>query len=122
MYSIEGNYLAAIICTLLSAVTMTGLIYAIYKMRPDFYEDAMKRVLRRLNAAATANSITALGHTLRGLVQLLRAEGIALDYAALAGDIYRYQFPESAAQVRLSWGQDFYACYNKNKLGEDKEP
>ena len=43
MYSIEGNYLAAIICTLLSAVTMTGLIYAIYKMRPDFYEDAMKR-------------------------------------------------------------------------------
>ena len=43
MYSIEGNYFAAIICTLLSAVTMTGLIYAIYKMRPDFYEDAMKR-------------------------------------------------------------------------------
>ena len=84
-------------------------------------EDEMKRVLRRLNAAATANSITALAHYLRGLVQLLRTEGIPLDYAALAGDIYRYQFPETAAQVRLAWGQDFYKCYNKNKLGEDKE-
>ena len=84
-------------------------------------EDEMKRVLRRLNAAATANSITALAHYLRGLVQLLRTEGIPLDYAALAGDIFRYQFPETAAQVRLAWGQDFYKCYNKNKLGEDKE-
>ena len=84
-------------------------------------EDEMKRVLRRLNAAATANSITALAHYLRGLVQLLRTEGISLDYAALAGDIFRYQFPETTAQVRLAWGQDFYKCYNKNKLGEDKE-
>lgn len=84
-------------------------------------EDEMKRVLRRLNAAATANSITALAHYLRGLVQLLRTEGIPLDYAALAGDIFRYQFPETAAQVRLAWGQDFYKCYNKNKLGEDKK-
>ena len=84
-------------------------------------EDEMNRVLRRLNAAATANSVMALAHYLRGLVQLLRAEGIALDYAALAGDIYRYQFPEAMAQVRLTWGQDFYACYNKNKYGEDKE-
>ena len=83
-------------------------------------EDEMRRVLQRMNAAATANSITALSHTLRGLIQLLRAEGIALDYATLAGDIYRYQFPGSATQVRLSWGQDFYACYNKNKLWEDK--
>ena len=84
-------------------------------------EDEMKRILRRLNAAATANSITALSHYLRGLIQLLRAEGIPLDYAALAGDIYHCQFPETAAQVRLAWGQDFYACYNKMKYGEDEE-
>lgn len=83
-------------------------------------EDEMKRILRRLNAAATAGSVQALAHYLRGLVQLLRTEGIAVDYAALAGDIYRYQFPEYTAQVRLAWGQDFYAVCNKNKFGEDQ--
>lgn len=84
-------------------------------------EDKMKRILRRLNAAATAGSMPALAHYLRGLVLLLRTEGIAVDYAALAGDVYRYQFPEDTAQVRLAWGQDFYACYNNNKSGEDKK-
>lgn len=84
-------------------------------------EDEMKRILRRLNAAATAGSVSALAHYLRGLVQLLRTEGIAVDYAALAGDIFRYQYPEFTAQVRLAWGQDFYACYNKIKSGEDKK-
>lgn len=84
-------------------------------------EEEMNRILRRLNAAATANSISSLAYHLRGLVQLLRAKSVPLDYAALASDIYRYQFPESAGQVRLAWAQDFYGYYNKNKDGEDKE-
>ena len=47
-------------------------------------------------------------HYLRGLIQLLRAEGIPLDYPALAYDLYRYQTPGGAQKARLLWGQDFY--------------
>ena len=84
-------------------------------------EDEMKRVVRRLNAAATANSPEMLANHLRGLVQLLRAEGVPLDYAALAGDIYAYQFPETVDQVRLRWGQSFYGTYYRNQAEEESE-
>ncbi len=83
-------------------------------------EDEKERVLRHLNATATANSIAALAHYLRGLIQLLRAQHIPLDYGRLAGDIYSYQFPERINQVRLKWGQDFYGYYKNNKK-EDEE-
>ena len=82
-------------------------------------EEEMKRILHRLNAAATANSIVGLSHYLRGLIQLLRSQRIPLDYTVLAGDIFLYQNPDTAGQVRLRWGQDFFACYNNNILEED---
>ncbi len=84
-------------------------------------KDDLDRILRRLNAAATATSMPALAHYLRGLVQLLRAKSIHLDYVSLAGDIFLYQFPESAGRVRLAWGQDFYRSYYKNNKQEEKE-
>ncbi len=84
-------------------------------------EDERDRITRRLNALATANSAASLAQHLRGLVQLLRAQGIPLDYVDLAENIYRYQFSESVAQVRLAWGQDFYAGYYRNQSEEDKK-
>ncbi len=84
-------------------------------------ENELERVRRRLNAAATANSMAALAHYLRGLVQLLRAQGIPLDYASLAGDICLYQQSAYTGQVRLRWGQDFYGSYyHINKTKEDE--
>lgn len=65
-------------------------------------------VLRRFNALATANGMPERVHYLRGIVQLLRAKGIPLDYAQLAVDLYLLQSPESAAHVRLHWGENFY--------------
>jgi CRISPR system Cascade subunit CasB len=84
-------------------------------------EDTMKRILRKLNAAATSNSVDALAHYLRSLVQLLRTQGIPLDYVTLAGDIYDYQFPERINAVRLRWGQDFYGTYYRNTKREDEQ-
>ena len=84
-------------------------------------EDTMKRILRKLNAAATANSVDALAYYLRSLVQLLRTQGIPLDYVTLAGDIYDYQFPERVNAVRLRWGQDFYGTYYRNTKREDEQ-
>ena len=51
-------------------------------------------VLRRFNALATAEEITALSHHLRGMIRLLRAAkdgGIPLDYPQLAADLYDLQ-------------------------------
>lgn len=71
-------------------------------------EEGIKAVQRRFNAFATARYMPECMHHLRGLVQLLRSKDIPLDYVDLAGDLYEFQTPNGAAQVRLRWGQDFY--------------
>ncbi|NLD52370.1 MAG: type I-E CRISPR-associated protein Cse2/CasB [Clostridiales bacterium] len=71
-------------------------------------EDDLARVKRRFDAAATAHSPEEFSHHLRGLVQLLKAEDIPLDYPALAEDLYWFQFPQARDNLRLHWGRDFY--------------
>ena len=70
-------------------------------------------VLRRFNALATAASMPELSNHLRGIIQLLRQREIKLDYPQLAADLYRFQFAESAANVRLQWGRDLYRISEK---------
>ena len=65
-------------------------------------------VLRRFNALATASTMSECAHHLRGIIQLLRADGIPLDYVQLAEDLYWLQNPVTAQRVRLRWGQDYY--------------
>lgn len=81
------------------------------------------RVARRFNAFATAADAAELAHHLRGLVQLFKAEGIALDYPLLASDLFRYLTPSQTDQVRLSWGQDFYSSRKnvENNANEREE-
>ena len=76
-------------------------------------ENDKERVIRRFNTIATAASIEETVHYLRGMIQLLRNENIGLDYPALAGNIFLYQFPEFSSQVRLKW--DFYSNLMKEK-------
>ena len=81
-------------------------------------------VLRRFNALATADSMPEVSHHLRGMIQLLRREGIPLDYPQLAEDLYQYQFVDGAPNVRLRWGRDLYASPTEKtkeneKIGED---
>lgn len=70
--------------------------------------DDGQRVKRRLDAIATSSDMEEMAHHLRGLIQLLKAQDIPLDYPKLAIDIYFYQFPGIRNQVKLRWGQDFY--------------
>ena len=63
---------------------------------------------QRFNALATASSAEELAHHLRGIIQLLRREGIPLDYAQLAEDLYWMQFSATAPRVRLRWAEDYY--------------
>lgn len=71
-------------------------------------EEDFERIRRRFNTFATAADMHECAYYLRGLVQLLRAEDIALDYPALACDLFYYQTDDGARRVRLRWGQDFY--------------
>ena len=78
---------------------------------------ARERVARRFYAVATASSMEELSHHMRGIIQLLRGEGIPIDYPMLAADLYRYQFNSLVSNVRLKWGQDFYRI----TITEEKE-
>ncbi|MBR6407359.1 MAG: type I-E CRISPR-associated protein Cse2/CasB [Clostridia bacterium] len=69
--------------------------------------DDRERIARRFYPAATASDMTELSHHLRGLVSLLRSEGIQMDYVRLAADLYLFQNPDFADAVRLRWGEDF---------------
>ena len=89
---------------------------------------AVRSILRRFNALATAEEITEISHHLRGMIQLLRAakpDSIPLDYPRLAVDLYGLQCdaPQLAqlpANIRLRWGQDLYR-YEKNESSETQE-
>lgn len=74
-----------------------------------------ERVSRRFYPVATASDMAELSHHLRGLVSLLRSEGIALDYAKLAKDLYFFQIPSAADRVKLRWGEDFCRFYGKEQ-------
>lgn len=88
------------------------------KQSGDFI-DNRERVARRFNKAAMADSMAEMEHYLRGFVQLLRANAVALDYEALAGDLYRVQFEDLKGNVRLRWGEDFYAGSAEDKEDAD---
>ena len=66
-----------------------------------------ERIARRFYPVAMASDMTELAVRLRALVSLLRSEGIALDYARLAADLYLFQIPSRADGVKLRWGEDF---------------
>lgn len=75
-------------------------------------EDDTDRILKRLNLVATAVSQNDLAYHLRGLIQLLKGESAKLDYARLAKELYLFRYPESANEIKLSWGRDFYRQIN----------
>jgi CRISPR system Cascade subunit CasB len=67
-------------------------------------------VERRFLAAATADTVEELVHHLRGLITLLRGEGIRLDYVQLVRDLELWGRPGGPAAVRRRWGRDFYVA------------
>ena len=80
-------------------------------------------VLRRFNALATADSMPEVSHYLRGMVQLFRGNEpkLKLDYPRLAVELYRFQLPDQAANVRLQWGRDLYQMNADTPETEEKE-
>ena len=101
------------------AMNQSGQSFGAAVRRLAHSDDDMERIRRRFNAVATSSDMTELTHHLRGMIQLLRADGIALDYPALAADLFNYQFPSRAPSVRLKWGQDFYRVKSNENESEE---
>lgn len=81
--------------------------------------DREPAIKRRFDAVTTANEFTEFAHHARGLIQLLRAEDIALDYPCFAEDLFWYQFDEMRNRVRLRWGEDYYRVAQLNAEKEN---
>lgn len=79
---------------------------AVRKLAPEVRPDGP--VARRFAALGAADSFTELSHHLRGLVQLMRAHDVKVDYGLLARDLWLWQLPGRADGVRLRWGRDFH--------------
>ncbi|MDR3345102.1 MAG: type I-E CRISPR-associated protein Cse2/CasB [Oscillospiraceae bacterium] len=95
---------------------------AVRRLAPDSNSDKFAGVKRRFDAAATAQSFTEAVQHLRGLVQLLKASDIPLDYPALASELWRFQFPAQQNRVRLGWGQDFWRGNNTEDIESEENP
>ena len=65
-------------------------------------------VTKRFQAFATATTWSQRLYHLRGLVSLMRAHDIPLDYGSLASDLYVAQTPDGLRRIRLQWGRDFH--------------
>jgi CRISPR system Cascade subunit CasB len=70
--------------------------------------DERERITKRFVILATSESLKELTWHLRGAVQLLRREGIPLDYGSLAGELYAFDEGARRNDVRMKWGRQFY--------------
>lgn len=70
--------------------------------------DESDPTLRRFHALGTATAFAEINHHARGLILLMRAEAIGLDYGMLTDDLVSLQDPRQAPSVRLAWGRQYY--------------
>jgi len=82
-------------------------------------EGRLEATRRRFNAVATATDFTELIYHARGIIQLLKAENIRMDYPLFAQDLYVFRFPGGADKTRLQWGEDFYRVLDYSKRKEE---
>jgi len=75
----------------------------------------------RFDAALTAKNINEFANHARGLVQLMRAKKVNMDYPLFAKDLFDYQFVDSQDRVRLRWGEAYYRINTSTEQGEETE-
>lgn len=75
-------------------------------------------VERRVRAALSADSLTSLAVHLRGLVTLLRAEAIPLDYSQLFWDLSSWRSSERQRSVALRWAREYFGITARDEQEE----
>lgn len=77
-------------------------------------------VHRRVTALVSATSWEASITNARGVIQLLRAAGVQLDYGQFAEDLLTLRDPDRAHWVRNRWGRDLFV--GQARLEEVESP
>ncbi|MFD3685732.1 type I-E CRISPR-associated protein Cse2/CasB [Nocardiopsis sp. NPDC058631] len=100
----------------------SGLGGAVRRLMPggDIDEPLRKRFVQAGSAADHATRLDRL----RGIVSLLRAQDIPLDYGLLADQLHDARTPAGAARVRRAWGRGFqaYRSEQTDDTPPDAEP
>ena len=94
---------------------------AVRKLASPQDDSDLSRIRKRFTIFAMSDDIEECSYYLRGLVQLLRAKDIPMDYVQLAYDLYQYQTNDGISKVRLRWGQDFYRTVRSEEEENDNE-
>ena len=79
-------------------------------------------VYRRLSSVVAAQAFGALAHHLRGIVDLLEAAEIPMDYGLLAADLFEWQIPQYRSAVTRRWGRQFARAPIPAESAGDKAP
>lgn len=78
--------------------------------------DSHEALDRRVQALLGTNNYNAVIDQLVHLMQIIKSKktGIKIDYARLAGNLYKFQFGyRQANEVRLRWGEQYYRAFKK---------
>lgn len=118
--ALSGEYMENAIFTTLSLYALhhqgkqesmndgkTNFGAAIAKLKHAEYDNT-KAVRRRFNTMITSLDLTELAYHAKGLIQLLRANDIKMDYPTFAMELLLFQFPEKKDKLLLNWGRQFY--------------
>lgn len=84
--------------------------------------DSTEALDRRVQALLGTNNFVAVTDQLVHLMQIIKSKktGIQIDYARLAGNLYKFQQGyHQANEVRLRWGQQYYR--SNGKKNSDKK-
>lgn len=79
------------------------------QIEPDI--DNAAGVVRRLVSVEAARDFAGIENCLRGLIQLMRANDVPVDYYLLARDLYLMQFDGCRDDVFMCWSRDYYRAF-----------
>ncbi|EPD32727.1 type I-E CRISPR-associated protein Cse2/CasB [Propionimicrobium lymphophilum] len=102
-------------------VSRVGLGQAIRKLiDAGSRDDQDSPVMRRFHALGTASTFAEIAYHARGLIQLMRAKDIPLDYGMLAQDFADLLVTSRQNSVRLRWARQLYKV-NRPEEKQEKE-
>lgn len=91
-----------------SADRTFGEALRVLATRQDAESPETTPAYRRMMALAGSRTLPGITTHARGLIGLLKSEGISFDYGRWAEDLLTIQMPGRGADVQRRWGRDFY--------------
>jgi CRISPR system Cascade subunit CasB len=93
---------------------------AAVRMLAPYNSEKEDSIRRRFNAFAKSEEYGELTARSRGLVQLMRNNGIGFDYPQFAEELYIFMIaPEKRSDIRMSWARGFYSAEKNNSKDDN---